>query len=140
MMSSRRQRFSFDIGRVSSMRTTSPSNALFSSSCTWKRLELAITRRYNGCAFFMSTFTTMVLFILVLTTSPTLVARPAFFVSAAGVAIGYLFPDFFADFFAAFLAGFALALDFEPDLAAAFIAVFCSALPSPFAEAADLAA
>src|SRR6185312_1643219 len=123
-----------DIGRVSSMRTTSPSSALFSSSCTWKRLELVITRRYSGCAFFMSTLTTMVLFILVETTSPTLVARPAFFVSVAGVAITYLFPDFLPDFFAAaFFAGLAFALDF--DFATAFGGAADLASPLPVLEA-----
>src|SRR5581483_4237624 len=37
--SARRQCFDFEIGRVSTMRTVSPTLAWFCSSCAWKRLE-----------------------------------------------------------------------------------------------------
>src|SRR5947209_3441343 len=86
----------------------------------------------------MSTLTTMVLFILVETTSPTLVARPVVFVVVSAMA--YFFSDFFV---AAFLAGafaftFALAWAFDFATGAAFtlaaFAGFAATVDAPAGE------
>ncbi len=42
-ISARRQFFVFDSGRVSTMRTTSPTLAVFASSCAWNLVERRIT-------------------------------------------------------------------------------------------------
>src|SRR6185436_14691644 len=88
-------------------------------------------RRYNACDFVISTSTTIVFAILVETTSPTLVARPAAFFSVIS-AMAYFFPAFFTVVFAGFgpLAG----AGFGPFGAAAFS--FASALGAVSAFAA----
>src|SRR5437879_4140626 len=79
----------------------------------------------------MSTLTTMVLFILVETTSPTLVARPVVF--AVVSAMAYFFSDFLA---ADFLAGaFALAFVLTEAFAFAAGAAFTAAAFAGFAVA-----
>src|SRR5260370_1759584 len=59
-ISARRQFFVFDSGRVSMMRTTSPTFALFCSSCAWNLFERRMTFLYLGCARIVSTLTTLV--------------------------------------------------------------------------------
>src|SRR5205823_3989793 len=55
--SARRQRFVFESGRVSTMRTTSPTCASFCSSWAWNFTERRTTFLYFGCAFVASTLT-----------------------------------------------------------------------------------
>ena len=57
-------------GRVSTMRTTSPSFAWFSSSCAWRPSSRLTTFLYRGCTFTTSTRTTIVLSALADTTVP----------------------------------------------------------------------
>src|SRR6266511_2099148 len=66
----RRQFLVFDSGRVSTMRTTSPTFAAFSASCAWNLFERRTTFLYRGCAFTVSTRTTIVLSIALETTTP----------------------------------------------------------------------
>src|SRR5438067_8393520 len=69
-ISASRQCFVFDSGRVSTMRTTSPTCALFCSSCAWNLIERRITFLYFGCDRTASTLTTIVLSIASETTTP----------------------------------------------------------------------
>src|SRR4029079_3722997 len=68
--SARRQFFVFESGRVSTMRTRSPSLAAFCSSCAWNLFERRTTFLERGCAFTVSTLTTIVLSIASETTTP----------------------------------------------------------------------
>lgn len=70
VISSRRQRFSFESGRVSIIRTQSPTAALFVSSCTLKELCWRMTRLYFGCRTSWVTWTTMVFIMRLLVTIP----------------------------------------------------------------------
>src|SRR5437868_352046 len=58
--SASRQRFVFESGRVSTMRTRSPILAVLPSSCAWNFAERRTTFLYFGCAFTVSTLTTIV--------------------------------------------------------------------------------
>src|SRR5947207_1470585 len=69
-ISASRQRFVADSGRVSTMRTTSPTLAAFCSSCAWNLTERRTTFLYFGCALIVSTLTTIVLSIASETTTP----------------------------------------------------------------------
>src|SRR5438874_9053258 len=69
-ISASRQRFVADSGRVSTMRTTSPTLAAFCSSCAWNFTDRRTTFLYLGCDLITSTFTTMVLSIALDTTMP----------------------------------------------------------------------
>src|SRR6266576_1024279 len=68
--SARRQFFVFDSGRVSTMRTTSPTLAVLSASWAWNFVERRTTFLYRACAFTVSTRTTIVLSIALETTTP----------------------------------------------------------------------
>src|SRR5205807_6969016 len=68
--SARRQRFVADSGRVSTMRTTSPTFAVFCSSWAWNLTLRRITFLYRWCEVIMSTLTTIVLSIALETTTP----------------------------------------------------------------------
>src|SRR4029079_8787810 len=68
--SAKRQFFVFERGRVSTIRTTSPTFAWFSASCAWNFVERRTTFLYLGCAFTVSTRTTIVLSIALETTTP----------------------------------------------------------------------
>src|SRR4029453_18060702 len=68
--SARRQYFVLLSGRVSTMRTRSPTLAVFCSSCAWNLVERRTTFLYFGCAFTVSTLTTFVLSIASETTTP----------------------------------------------------------------------
>src|SRR5439155_27234899 len=68
--SASRQHFVFDSGRVSTMRTRSPTCAWFSSSCAWNLTERRMTFLYIWCARTDSTFTTIVLSMASETTTP----------------------------------------------------------------------
>src|SRR5205085_2134993 len=69
-ISASRQCFVFESGRVSTMRTTSPTCALFCSSCAWNLIDRRITFLYFGCDRIESTLTTIVLSIASETTTP----------------------------------------------------------------------
>ena len=60
----------FESGRVSTMRTTSPTSAVFRSSWAWSLLLRRTTFLYFGCARIVSTLTTIVLSPLSETTTP----------------------------------------------------------------------
>src|SRR3954468_12774284 len=60
-ISASRQFFSFESGRVSTMRTTSPTFAAFCSSCAWNLVERRMTFLYFRCALLTSTRTMIVL-------------------------------------------------------------------------------
>src|SRR5690606_17265891 len=75
MISTRRQRLSFDSGRVSMMRTVSPAFAEFSSSCALSRVVRVTIFLYIGCGTRRSIATTTVFCISSLTTMPTRVLR-----------------------------------------------------------------
>src|SRR5438309_7697072 len=68
--SASRQRFVADSGRVSTMRTTSPTFAVFCSSWAWNLTLRRITFLYRWCEVIMSTLTTIVLSIALETTTP----------------------------------------------------------------------
>src|SRR5213078_5108797 len=68
--SARRQFFDFDSGRVSTMRTRSPTFAAFCSSWAWNFVERRTTFLYFRWAFTVSTLTTIVLSIASETTTP----------------------------------------------------------------------
>src|SRR5512146_2361387 len=59
--SARRQCFVLEIGRVSTMRTVSPTPAAFCSSCAWNLTDRRTTFLYFGCDLTTSTLTTIVL-------------------------------------------------------------------------------
>src|SRR5260370_12092863 len=63
-ISNTRQRFSFEIGRVSVIRTRSPTPHSFFSSWTLKRVRCCTVLRYSRWAFDVPTWTITVLFIL----------------------------------------------------------------------------
>src|SRR2546428_524399 len=63
-ISSTRHRFSLEMGRVSVMRTRSPTPHSFFSSWTLKRVRCCTVLRYRRCAFDEPTWTMTVLFIL----------------------------------------------------------------------------
>src|SRR5712692_7151622 len=69
-ISARRQFFVFEYGRVSTMRTTSPTLALLPSSWAWNFAEWRTTFLYLGWALIVSTLTTIVLSIAFETTTP----------------------------------------------------------------------
>src|SRR3954453_8450606 len=68
--SARRQRFVADSGRVSTMRTTSPTLAVFCSSCAWTLTPRRMTFLYRWCEVITSTLTTIVLAMALETTTP----------------------------------------------------------------------
>src|SRR5690606_12293119 len=88
MISTTRHRFSFDSGRVSMIRTTSPTRAEFSSSCAWYFFVRTTCFEYSGCETRRSTATTTVLFILSLTTVPIRTFRRPLVFSVVISAIG----------------------------------------------------
>src|SRR6201987_4372118 len=69
-ISASRQRFVADSGRVSTIRTTSPTLAAFCSSCASYFPDRRTTFFFLGCDLITSTFTTMVLSIALETTTP----------------------------------------------------------------------
>src|SRR6476646_2344485 len=69
-ISVRRQRFVADSGRVSTMRTVSPTWALFVSSWAWNLTDRRTTFLYFRCDLITSTLTTIVLSIASETTVP----------------------------------------------------------------------
>src|SRR5581483_11104767 len=69
-ISASRQFFVFESGRVSTMRTTSPTCAAFCSSCAWNFTLRRMTFLYRGCERMASTLTTIVLSIASETTTP----------------------------------------------------------------------
>src|SRR5439155_5274705 len=69
-ISASRQFLVFESGRVSTMRTTSPTFAEFSASCAWNLTLCRTTFLYRGCALIVSTLTTIVLSIALETTTP----------------------------------------------------------------------
>src|SRR6476619_7045170 len=75
MISTRRHRLSFDSGRVSTMRTVSPTFAEFSSSWAFRRFVRVTILPYTGCGTRRSIATTTVFCILSLTTRPVRVFR-----------------------------------------------------------------
>src|SRR6478735_1226003 len=70
-ISVRRQRFVADSGRVSTMRTVSPTWALFVSSWAWNLTDRRTTFLYFRCDLITSTLTTIVLSIASETTVPS---------------------------------------------------------------------
>ena len=71
----RRNRFSLDNGRVSMIRTISPSFAMFFSSCAFSLVEYFIRFLYFLCCFWVAISTVIVLSILSETTFPTYCLR-----------------------------------------------------------------
>src|SRR5579884_893653 len=74
-ISTKRQRFCFDSGRHSMMRTMSPVLASLLSSCALNFTDLRTILPYTGCGTRVSETTTIVLSILSETTRPCLVRR-----------------------------------------------------------------
>src|SRR2546427_993513 len=70
-----RQRFSFYRGRVSSIRTRSPTRLSLASSCAFSRFDARTTRSYCGWRYTRSIRTTRVFCIASLTTTPCRVLR-----------------------------------------------------------------
>src|SRR5687768_9414435 len=91
-----RQRFSLDIGRVSSMRTRSPTWLSLASSCAFSFLDIRMTRWYLGWRYTRSIRTTRVFCIASLTTTPSRLFRSptaypfAFFLAATFGALDVL--------------------------------------------------
>src|SRR6476659_5070056 len=77
MISTTRHRLSFDSGRVSTIRTVSPTFAEFSSSWAFRRVVRVTILPYTGCGTRRSISTTTVFCILSLTTRPVRVFREA---------------------------------------------------------------
>src|SRR3954467_11072038 len=75
MISTTRHRLSFDKGRVSTIRTVSPTFAEFSSSWAFRRFVRVTILPYTGCGTRRSIATTTVFSILSLTTRPVRVLR-----------------------------------------------------------------
>src|SRR6059058_1627699 len=75
MISTSRHRLSFDNGRVSTIRTVSPTFAEFSSSWAFRRFVRVTILPYTGCGTRRSIATTTVFAILSLTTRPVRVLR-----------------------------------------------------------------
>src|SRR3954454_10141923 len=82
-ISARRQFFVFESGRDSTIRTTSPTPAVFCSSCAWNLRVRRTTFLYFGCSLVTSTWTTIVFSPLSETTTPRRSWR------AAGVVSGF---------------------------------------------------
>src|SRR5207244_11405853 len=74
-MATTRQRLSCDSGRVSMMRTRSPTLHWFCSSCALNRVDCWMCFFYFGCSLSVCTRTTTVLSILSLMTVPVRVLR-----------------------------------------------------------------
>src|SRR3546814_16020615 len=72
-ISATRQFLVFDIGAISTTRTTSPSLQLLSASWAWSLLERRMYLPYSACLTWRSTSTVTVLSILLLTTRPSTV-------------------------------------------------------------------
>src|SRR5579872_3116236 len=82
-ISSSRHRFSLEMGRVSVMRTRSPTPHSFFSSCTLKRVRCWTVLRYRRCALDVAIWTMTVLSILSAMTVPRrTLRRPRWGVSA----------------------------------------------------------
>src|SRR3954471_11611771 len=76
-ISTSRHRLSLDSGRVSTIRTVSPTFAEFSSSWAFRRFVRVTILPYTGCGTRRSIATTTVFSILSLTTRPVRVLRDA---------------------------------------------------------------
>src|SRR3546814_9359921 len=72
-ISATRQFLVFDIGAISTTRTTSPSLQLLSASWAWSLLERRMYLPYSACLTWRSTSTVTVLSILLLPTRPSTV-------------------------------------------------------------------
>src|SRR3546814_14507780 len=70
-ISATRQFLVFDIGAISTTRTTSPSLQLLSASWAWRLLDRRMYLPYSACLTWSSTSTVTVLSILLLTTRPS---------------------------------------------------------------------
>src|SRR5277367_1157197 len=121
-ISTSRQRFVADSGRVSSSETRSPIPAMLFSSCALTFVVVRMILPYSGCRMRFSSSTTMVFCILSLTTKPIRVLRRPRGFGVLGVRLGPLALP--AVSFAAAAFGAALAGAF-------FAGVFASDITSP---------